>query len=235
MSEENLKLWNELKSVPKEAKKAIFGGRLKGMTDIKPQWRLQMMTEQFGPIGFGWYYLPTKTWKEEYTEQVSVYVEINLFIRTNGLELPAEWSAPVYGVGGSFIVAKEKAGPFHSDEAYKMATTDALSVAMKQLGVAADVYMGLSDSKYDKPSEESSAPSNSQPFNEYKKETSQKMTGKQKGTLRDQVITLDKLGTESTNAAILAVNKALNGDMSFEQASHLINKVKLTIEKDTPQ
>ena len=39
-----------------------------------------------------------------------------------------------------------------NDEALKMATTDALSVAMKQLGVAADVYMNNMDgSKYQKP------------------------------------------------------------------------------------
>jgi hypothetical protein len=36
-----------------------------------------------------------------------------------------------------------------NDEGYKMAITDALSVAMKSLGVAADIYMGLWDgSKY---------------------------------------------------------------------------------------
>ena len=62
---DNLNVWDALKAVPAAAKKKIGGGRLKGMTDIKPQWRLQMMTEQFGPIGIGWYYKPIKTWKEE--------------------------------------------------------------------------------------------------------------------------------------------------------------------------
>ena len=41
---------------------------------------------------------------------------------------------------------------YMSDEAYKMAETDALSVAMKQIGVAADIYMGMfNGSKYTRP------------------------------------------------------------------------------------
>ena len=47
------------------------------------------------------------------------------------------------------LVEKEKAGLHFNDEAYKMAETDALSVAMKALGVGANIYSGMSDgSKY---------------------------------------------------------------------------------------
>ena len=47
------------------------------------------------------------------------------------------------------LVAQESSGLRASDEAYKMAITDALSVALKVLGVAADIYAGLWDgSKY---------------------------------------------------------------------------------------
>ena len=53
------------------------------------------------------------------------------------------------GIGGSMFVASEKAGLRTNDECYKMAVTDALSVAMKMLGVGADIYMGRYDgSKY---------------------------------------------------------------------------------------
>ena len=45
---ENLEIYNKVKSVPEHAQSKIFGGRLKGMTDIKPQWRIQKMTEIFG-------------------------------------------------------------------------------------------------------------------------------------------------------------------------------------------
>ena len=106
------------------------------------------MTETFGPIGFGWYYSTSRTWTEEANGEVSAHVEIELYIKVGD-----EWSKPISGIGGSMLLAKEKNGPHHSDEAYKMATTDALSVAMKQIGVGADVYMGRSDSKYSKPIE----------------------------------------------------------------------------------
>ena len=39
-------------------------------------------------------------------------------------------------------MAKEKSGMYTSDECYKMALTDAMSVACKALGVAADVFTG---------------------------------------------------------------------------------------------
>lgn len=58
------------------------------------------------------------------------------------------WSEPVYGCGGDFIVEKNKNGLVPNDEAYKMCLTDALGNAMKCIGVAADVYRGLWDSKY---------------------------------------------------------------------------------------
>ena len=40
------------------------------------------------------------------------------------------------------LVTKERDGLRTNDEGFKMATTDALSVAMKMLGVAADIYAG---------------------------------------------------------------------------------------------
>ena len=51
---EQLKLYNELRTVPKEAKKSIQAGRLRGKTDINPMWRIKMLTKHFGICGFGW-------------------------------------------------------------------------------------------------------------------------------------------------------------------------------------
>ena len=151
-------IWKQLKTVPETAQKKITGGRLKGMTDIKPQWRLQKLTEVFGPIGIGWYYEVTKQWivnPEINTNEQSAFVNINLYVKADG-----EWSKPIFGNGGSSFVAKERNGLYLSDEAYKMALTDAISVASKQLGLASDVYMGYSDSKYvgDKPEPENDLP-----------------------------------------------------------------------------
>ena len=48
---------------------------------------------------------------------------------------------PAPGIVGSMLVSKEKSGLYTVDEAYKKAIPDALSVACKALGVAADVYL----------------------------------------------------------------------------------------------
>lgn len=152
MSEDNLKIWNSLKQPPKEALKEIKGGRLSGMTDIKPQWRYQAMTGQFGPCGIGWKYTITKEWTEPGSEnQLLCFVNIDLFFK-HGEGAKAGggmWSEAIPGTGGSTLVAKESRGLHSSDEGFKMALTDALSVAMGRIGVAADIYMGnWNGSKY---------------------------------------------------------------------------------------
>lgn len=59
-----------------------------------------------------------------------------------------EWSDPIPGTGGSAYVAKEKGGLYTSDECYKQALTDAISVAAKALGIGADVYWDKDTTKY---------------------------------------------------------------------------------------
>lgn len=135
---ENMKIWDNLKQVPTECIRTITGGRLKGLSDIKPQWRLQAMTHQFGPCGIGWKYEITnkETWPGS-DGQIIATVDINLFIKINN-----DWSSPIPGTGGAMLVAKETKGTYTNDEAFKMALTDALSVSMKSIGVASDIYMG---------------------------------------------------------------------------------------------
>lgn len=141
----NKKYWDLMKRPPPTALKTILGGKLKGKSDINPQWRYETMTDVFGPIGFGWTYKIIKQWLEQGSDGVvAAFTEIELMVCVDGV-----WSKPIPGVGGSLFVAQEKSGPHTNDEAYKMSLTDALSVAMKQLGVAADIYAGLWDgSKY---------------------------------------------------------------------------------------
>ena len=135
-SADNLALWNAVKDVPPQYLKKITGGRLNGMSDISPQWRLQVLTERFGPVGIGWYYEVIERWTESAGEEISSHVLINLYVKDNGA-----WSRPIQGMGGSMLLAKEKSGLHHSDEAFKMALTDALSVACKALGIAASIYL----------------------------------------------------------------------------------------------
>ena len=141
---ENLKYYNMGRQVPQEAKKSIGGGRLKGMTDINPMWRIKKLTEMFGVCGIGWKYEIVKEWIERNGDEQAAFIAINLYIKDDG-----KWSDAIPGIGGSMFVTKEKAGLYTSDECFKMALTDALSVSCKALGIAADVYFDKDKSKYD--------------------------------------------------------------------------------------
>jgi hypothetical protein len=142
----NLEIYNAFRSVPDEAKKTIGGGRLKGFTDVNPMFRIKSLTERFGACGFGWYIEEIEKWTESSGEEKVCFVKIHLFIKVG-----EEWSKPIVGIGGSSLVAKESKGLFLSDEAYKMAYTDAISIACKALGMAADVYYEKDRTKYDAP------------------------------------------------------------------------------------
>lgn len=146
----NMDIYEKVCAVPDNAKKAIKGGRISGMTDINPMWRIKILTELFGPCGIGWYYTPVRKWIETHGEESAAFVDIELFVKSEG-----EWSKPISGTGGSAFSTKEKNGVYVSDECYKMATTDAISVACKQLGIGADVYWESGRTKYDKPGAES--------------------------------------------------------------------------------
>lgn len=120
---------------------------MKGKTDINPMWRIKALTEKFGPCGFGWKYVITdKRLEQGANGEVAAFLDIDLFVKADGV-----WSDAIPGTGGSAFVAKEKNGPYTSDECFKMALTDAISVACKALGFGADVYWDADKSKYDKP------------------------------------------------------------------------------------
>jgi hypothetical protein len=133
--------WDSLAKPPADALREIKGGRLNGKTDINPQWRLKVMHDTFGPVGHGWTYSIDRTWTEPGADgQVMCFVQVSVKTKFNG-----EWGQPVPGMGGSMLVEKERNGLHTSDEGYKMALTDALSVALKAHGVASAIYMGLWD------------------------------------------------------------------------------------------
>lgn len=141
---ENLHIYNRSRDVPPEAIKPIEAGRLKGMSDINPMWRIKKLTELFGPVGLGWYYKITNKETLEGSEgQIIAVVDIQLFVKYDN-----EWSMPIEGTGGASFVAKENKGPYTNDECFKMALTDAISVACKSLGIGADVYFSKDNTKY---------------------------------------------------------------------------------------
>jgi hypothetical protein len=141
---DNLHIYSQARAVPAEALKEIKGGRLNGKSDINPMWRIKQLTELFGPCGIGWKYTITKQWLESGgPDEIAAFVNIDLFFKHEGA-----WSEAIPGTGGSAFVTKEKSGPYTSDECFKMALTDAISVACKALGFGADVYWDKDRTKY---------------------------------------------------------------------------------------
>lgn len=143
-----LDIYESVRSVPMNAQKQITGGRLNGKTDINPMWRIKKLTEVFGPCGIGWRYeITDKRLEKTDSGEVAAFVDINLFyVDTKS----STWSHAIPGTGGSMFVAKEKSGLNTSDECFKMALTDAISVACKALGFGADIYWDKDSTKYDK-------------------------------------------------------------------------------------
>lgn len=149
MVSENLRIYEQARAVPAEAQKSFNNGRFSG-TDINPMWRIKKLTELFGPVGFGWYTEVISQRSERLDDDtLMATMEIHLYI-WNG----DAWSKPIYGTGANTLVSKSKNGRMVSDEGYKMAYTDALSVACKALGIGANVYWDKDPTKYTTPPKE---------------------------------------------------------------------------------
>lgn len=138
--------YNRMATPPDDALNAITAGRLKGFTDINAQWRIEKMTEEYGECGIGWRFeIKDKSVHTLPDGQIILFIEVALYTKQGD-----EWSHPIVGMGGDFIVKMENKGLRANDEAHKMCLTDALGNAMRNLGMAADVYRkkGNSGTKY---------------------------------------------------------------------------------------
>lgn len=140
---DNMKIYNAVRSVPKEAQKAFNNGKFSG-TDINPMWRIKVLTEQFGPAGLGWYTDQVIYEDKVVAGETLTICRLNLYVNYEGT-----WSQPIHGIGGNRTSRKTRSGDTDvSDEAEKMAYTDAISVACKALGIGADVYYEKDKTKY---------------------------------------------------------------------------------------
>jgi hypothetical protein len=138
-------LYNRVKQPPQDALKQFSNGKFSG-TDINPMWRIRTLTEVFGVCGFGWYTKVNRYWTEDASDgSIAVFCEVELYVKQDG-----EWSKPIVGVGGNTFERKTRNGSSVSDEAYKMAYTDALSIACKALGFGADIWWKCEETKYTK-------------------------------------------------------------------------------------
>ena len=154
---DNMYIYNAVREIPPEAIKPITAGRLKGFSDINPMWRIKRLTEMFGPCGIGWWYdiIDKRIVEDELTKQKAAFMDILLYYVDPATE---RVSHGIPGTGGSSFVAQEKNGPYLSDECFKMALTDAISVAAKALGVGADTYYAKDRDKYTASAEEPQNP-----------------------------------------------------------------------------
>lgn len=141
MEKKAIDIYESLAQPPKSALRQIEAGKLKGKTDINPQWRYKAMTEAFGLVGIGWKYEVRKLWTEQGAGSDKLaFAQVAVYIKDGDT-----WSDPIEGIGGSRLVQLEKGAAVSNDEGYKMAVTDAFSTALKMLGVAADIYAGRWD------------------------------------------------------------------------------------------
>lgn len=155
----NLTIWNELKRTdPKATKPFQRSGGFKG-TQIDPVYRMERMTEVFGPVGQGWGWEQTG----QHVSDGMVFVGVRVWYlpageapkwpeTAPGVPLNARFTGPQWG--GDVLTLERGGRTRPNDEAFKMAMTDAIGKALLSIGLAADVYMGLfDDSKYREESE----------------------------------------------------------------------------------
>lgn len=145
MSSENTKLWDNLgRTDPAHVKRFKRAGGFSG-TAIKPMWSFRRMTEEFGPCGIGWGVgEPSFQTVPGPEGEMLVYCTASVWYKQG-----EDVSKTIFGVGGDKVVGKNKYGLVTDDEAFKKAYTDAVTNALKLIGVGADVHMGLfDDNKY---------------------------------------------------------------------------------------
>jgi hypothetical protein len=124
----NMRVYSAVRAVPQSAVKPIKGGSYgaAGLSDINPQWRIERMTELFGPVGTGWTWEPVEVTEREGVLYGHVVVR---YYDKDGKE-----SKPIHGYGGT------KFGGRDDSDIYKSTMTDAVSNALRYLGVGADVW-----------------------------------------------------------------------------------------------
>ena len=150
MSDNKTGLWDRLgKTDPEHTKTFKRAGGFSG-TAIKPMWSYRRMTEEFGPCGEGWgINEPSFQVVQGENHEVLVYCTVSVWHGST--------DKMVFGVGGDKVVTYIKANEQYKrperwendDEAFKKAYTDAVTNALKLIGVGADVHMGMfDDNKY---------------------------------------------------------------------------------------
>ena len=131
----NMDIWNNLsKSDPKYLKKISFGSR--SFTAIDPQYQVRMMTEQFGPVGYGWGWHNETQFINLSNGDTAVVANVTVW---HGSQ--ANVFGPFSGCRKFFDAEKRRL----AEDAPKMAITDGLTKALSHIGCNADVFLGEMD------------------------------------------------------------------------------------------
>ena len=146
----SLNLFRAQARPPKEALNEIKFGPLKGKSDINPQWRIEALTETYGLYGVGWFIQIKDTNMVDLpeTQEKMLFLTLELYVRDWSIPDDYKWFGPAIGIGGDYLIIRDKNGVHGNDEAYAMAMTDALGKAAKLFGIANDIYRGKYDTKY---------------------------------------------------------------------------------------
>ena len=127
---DNMRIYNAGRAVPPGAVKKITAGAYgkAGLSDINPQGRNEKMTESFGPCGIGW------TWQPEDIRMENGLCLAHVTVRYRE-ETGGTFSEPVHGYGGTVM------GKMNDDsDVLKSTFTDAVSNALRYIGIGADVW-----------------------------------------------------------------------------------------------
>lgn len=148
--QQSIELFRAQARPPESAIRPIEAGRLKRFSDINPQWRIEALTETYGLYGVGWFVQikDTNTVDLPETQEKMLFLTLELYVRDWSIPDEYKWFGPALGIGGDYLIVRDKNGVHGNDEAYAMAMTDALGKAAKLFGIANDIYRGKFDSKY---------------------------------------------------------------------------------------
>lgn len=196
---DNMALYNAVREAPQSAVKKISGGSYgaAGLSDINPQWRIEAMTAMFGPAGLGWTWEPIETFEREnvlYAHVIVRYIDSET----------GEWSQPIHGYGGT------KFGGRDDSDIYKSTITDAVSNALRFLGVGADVWYNAKrpseknqfDTKYSAPP---APPAQKDAIDEGLDNKPRPLTIQQRNTLKNLLTEIEWGAMESKYGANLAM------------------------------
>lgn len=155
----NLALWLKAEPTDPAFVKAITGKQYRGSSP-NPTWIAKRLTEEFGPVGYGWGYIDVRF--SEVTDptgaKVVSYAHIVFFYFPHGRpekvaaadprEIPG--CAWFEQIGGTESAGTRKSGDaFIDEDGRKKSLTDAIVKAASHIGFAGDIFLGRwDDNKY---------------------------------------------------------------------------------------